>query len=166
MKTIIFTVLLLILYSNTNAQNFYLDIPVIKDTLIAKRHTRSATAWRPQDTTWGVGVNTVYDSITVDTLKGKYNKVYITVLDTAGGTADSTICEGWDIYLQKWCQIGATNQKTGVHVDVLSAGDNTLTEFLLDDEAILYLRRRLVNSGANYKANRTSLQSLKLLNTY
>ena len=165
MKTLILIALLFIT-SNLFAQNFYLDIPVIKDTLIAKTHTRSSTAWRPQDTTWGVGVNTVYDSIAVDTLKGKYNKVYITVLDTAGGTADSTICEGWDIYLQRWCQIGATNQKTGSHVEVLSAGDNTFTEFLLDDKAILYLRRRLVNSGANYKANRTSLQSLKLLNTF
>jgi len=174
MRKIYLTMLLVILavvtidcYGQQN--NAY--YPPLIDTLKATTSTQGYLIARPSDTTFGKGsvysgrtVVTSYDSIVVDTVGGKWKNVYILTADASGNAADSIIVETWDATYSRWVQVGLRNLTTNADAQLICITDNTNAVFKVNEENPMYIRRRLVNAGAAWVANRTSLQTLKFSN--
>lgn len=167
MKKLLLLLLLLIpVVANSQVD---MSILPLKDTLIAKTHeyrSRSSDIRQsPFDSTFGIGETTIYDSIVVDTAGGKWNTIFIYHLDTAGGSTDTVIVEGFSKTLLQWTQLSLLNLKTNTVVTLMAAGDDTFTKYQVLDKGVIYLRQRLVNTKNNYIAGRRALTSVEFFLT-
>lgn len=102
------------------------------------------------------------DSLIIDTLNGRYENVYVNVLDTQATAIDSIAFESWDYKLQAWIRIGAVNMFNNASVMSGNAILNQPRKYLLNDKAIYILRQRLLQNS--YRAGTRKFTSVNGMN--
>lgn len=98
------------------------------------------------------------DSLVIDTLYGRYDNVYVNVIDTQATALDSVAFESWDYKLQAWIRVGAVNTFNNVSVMSGVAIINHPRKYLLNDKAIYILRQRLLQGS--YRAGARVITSV------
>lgn len=102
------------------------------------------------------------DSLIIDTLNGRYENVYVNVLDTQATAIDSIAFESWDYKLQAWIRIGAVNMFNNASVMSGNAILNQPRKYLLNDKAIYILRQRLLQNS--YRAGTRKFTTVNGMN--
>lgn len=102
------------------------------------------------------------DSIKVDTLAGKYNKIYLTVTDTGATYTDSLIIEIYNKRLAAWSRVGLTRLLDNA-VTTATNQSNTTAIYLVNTEYADIIRRRIFNQAGGYVANRRIISQLTLV---